>query len=108
MWMAVNGIERLQGPSPRKLPVTVRMLQNIRDRLDPIHSPNDAVLYFLIITAFFFLMRIGEYAYAGHWDYHKVLTGSDLAPKASGGPVDHFAQADEVVLWFKGSKTDQV
>ena len=64
------------------------------------------MLYFCIIAAFFFLLRIGEYAFSGRWGVKKVLTGIDVAPKAAGRGVRHFGAADEMVLWFKGSKTD--
>eukprot|EP00959_Pyramimonas_sp_CCMP1952_P044000 919674-Pyramimonas_sp.AAC.1 len=62
--MALNRIEKLQGPGAGK------HLRNTRRRFRPEKEPDDAVLCYLIITAFF-LMRIGEYAHAGYWDHKK-------------------------------------
>ena len=107
VWMALNGIERWQGPGQRKLPVTVRMLRRIRSMLDPTGTADDAALYLCIMFGFFFMMRIGEYAHSGSWDYKKVLTGLDIAPKKDGAEAPHFEVADELVLWFKASKADQ-
>ena len=107
IWMALNGIEKWQGPGKRKLPVTVQMLRRIRGMLDPVGKADDAALYLCIMLGFFFMMRIGEYAHSGQWDLKKVLTGLDIAPKAGGRAVPHFAAADEIVLWFKASKADQ-
>eukprot|EP00971_Amphidinium_carterae_P133330 2640837-Amphidinium_carterae.1 len=53
-------------------------------------------------------MRVTEYAYSNGWDYDKVLTGADVAPRAAGQETYYFKDADEVMLWFKASKADQV
>eukprot|EP00959_Pyramimonas_sp_CCMP1952_P263413 5508476-Pyramimonas_sp.AAC.1 len=66
--------------------------------LKPDTCADDAALYLCVIFAFFFMMRIGEYAHSGHWDLKKVLTGLDIAPKCKGEQVSLFAAADEVAL----------
>ena len=45
--------------------------------------------------------------YSGYWDHGKVLTGLDVAAKKDGVAAQHFGAADEIILWFKRSKTDQ-
>ena len=42
------------------------MLKWIRTQLRPECCANDAVLWAGLMLAFFFLMRIGEYAFSGH------------------------------------------
>ena len=51
-------------------------------------------------------MRIGEYAHSGSWDLKKVLTGVDVAGLLNGKPVRALTHADEIMVWFKASKTD--
>jgi hypothetical protein len=67
-----------------------------------------AVKWAALMVAFFFLIRIGEYAWSGGWDLEKVLAGADLSPKKKGEPCVRLAEADEVMLWFKSSKADQL
>ena len=50
------------------------MLKWIRTQLHPETCANDAVLWAGLTLALFFLMRVGEYAFSGHWDLKKVLT----------------------------------
>eukprot|EP00972_Heterocapsa_arctica_P112337 16431189-Heterocapsa_arctica.AAC.1 len=78
LWMALKGLERRRGPARRKMPTMPGMLWWIRSQLDPEGCPNDAVLWCGLMLAFFFLMRIGEYAHSGQWDHQKVLTPLDL------------------------------
>jgi hypothetical protein len=107
LWMAIKGLERRRGPARRKLPTTPGMLRWIRTQLRPESRPNDAVLWCGLMLAFFYLMRVGEYAHSGHWDRQKVLTPSDLKGQAGGCAVAHYKEADELLLRFKSSKADQ-
>ena len=104
LWMAVKGLTRRWGGSRRKLPTTPAMLRWIRRQLSPETKPDDAVLWAALVTAFFFLMRIGEYAYSNGWAMARVLTPADLRPQKEGQQVELFRDADEVMLRFKTSK----
>ena len=83
------------------------MLRWIRCQLSPETKPDDAVLWAALMTAFFFLMRIGEYAYSNGWAMDRVLTPADLRAQREGQQVELFSEADEVMLRFKKSKADQ-
>ena len=107
LWMALKGLERRGGPARRKLPTTPGMLKWIRTQLRPETCANDAVLWAVLVLAFFFLMRVGEYAFSGHWDLKKVLTPADFKGQAAGQPVTDYRRADEVLLRFESSKADQ-
>ena len=107
LWMALKGLERRRGPARRKLPTTPGMLKWIRTQLHPETCANDAVLWAGLMRAFFFLMRVGEYALSGHWDLKKVFTPADLKGPAAGQPVTDYRLADEIILRFKSSKADQ-
>ena len=89
LWMALKGLERRRGPARRKLPKTPGMLKWIRTQLHPETCANDAVLWACLMLAFFFLVRVGEYAFSGHWDL-KVLAPADLKGQAAGRPVTDY------------------
>ena len=105
--LALKGLERRNGRGRRKLPTTTGMLKWWKGTLDVDGDPNDALQWFAIVMAFFFLMRIGEYAFSGRWDLKKVLTPSSLQFRKDGCIVSTPAEADEILLHFKGSKADQ-
>ena len=81
VWMAIRGLKRRSGGGKRKLPTTPVMLRWIKDHLRPADNANDAILWLALSLAFFFLMRVGEYAHSGSWDLKKVLTPADLSAR---------------------------
>ena len=108
VWLALGGIKRLQGRVSRRLPITVSMLrwaeQHYASRDD------DGMVTFVAgLIAWFFLLRMGEYTTADKsgWRWDRVLTGRDVVPRCGGKEVKSFANADEIVIYIKGSKTDQ-
>ena len=105
-WMALKGLRKRHGPARRKLPTTPAMLEWIRGRLDPEHNPDDAILWGALCLAFFFLMRVGEYAHSGGWDLQKVLTPADVRGKDQNRDCRGYG-GDEVQVFFKQSKADQ-
>ena len=107
LWMALKGLEKRRGPTRRKLPTTPGMLKWIRTQLHLESCANDAVLWAGLMLAFFFLMRVGEYAFSGQWDMKKVPTPADLKGQAAGQPVTDYRLADEILLRSKSSKADQ-
>ncbi len=56
------------------------------------------VLFAAVLTAFFFLLRAGEYCYAGGVDLQRILRGRDVALKKDGVPVGAQEEPDEVDL----------
>ena len=106
--MALDGIKRMQGAGKRRKPVTPGMLRRIRAKLAPRRSFDHAVLWATVRVAWFFLLRLSEYAVhdGGHRDPKKGLQGRDVVPSCAGQRVASFALADEVVLTIRGSKTD--
>ena len=65
VWLSVKGLKRRYGAGRRKLPVTPQMLRWIRSTVDPAGRPDDAILWAALNLAFFYLMRVGEYAHSG-------------------------------------------
>lgn len=41
------------------------------------------------------------------WRWDRVLTGQDVTPRCKGKEVQRFQDTDEVVVYIKGSKTNQ-
>ena len=108
VWLALGGIKRLQGRASRRLPITVSMLRWAEERYTRGDS-DGLVLFVAAVTAWFFLLRMGEYTTndkAG-WRCDRVVTGRDVTPRREGKEVQQFRDADEIVLYIKGSKTDQ-
>ena len=72
-------------------------------------SPDERVLEAAGQLLWFFLLRSGEalVSDASPWHTDRVITGADVIPRRNGARVRDFADADEVVLHIKGSKTDQ-
>eukprot|EP00969_Alexandrium_andersonii_P242611 10716266-Alexandrium_andersonii.AAC.1 len=108
LWLALKGLARLQSARPRKFPAAAQMLKWLKDQYDIYKVPDHAVMWGALLLAWFFLMRLTEYAWSGRWDLEKVLTGADVAARSEGKAVTSFAQADEVMVWFKASKADQL
>ena len=105
----MRGLQRRQGVKERRHPVTVPMLRWLRDQLDIEVVPDHAVLWTAIDLAYFFLLRVSEYAATGADDIEKRgLRGLDLEGRKLGLPTPSFAEADELVLTIRGSKTDQL
>jgi hypothetical protein len=84
------------------------MLDWIHSQLD-LRRPNDVLLWAAINTAWFFLLRAGEYLQHNgrSWDYGKVLTGADIELRKGGNHLSAGEVPDEVVIRIRGSKTDQ-
>ena len=59
--LALRGVKRTQGAAQPRLPVTVGMLRYIRTLLD-LSRPEHLTKWTVLIVAFAFLMRVGEYA----------------------------------------------
>ena len=60
-------------------------------------------------VGYFFLLRASEYLVSSApWSYDAVLHGRDVVGRKEGVEQKGFSQADEVVIYIKRSKTDQL
>lgn len=54
-----------------------------------------------------FMVRFNKHAWCRGWDHHKVVTGADVSAKRDGMNVRSASDAEEVMVWLKGSEADQ-
>ena len=106
------GIAKDRDPIKRKFPATPRMLIWVKRHLHTeagLCPADAAALWAAYAIAFFFLLRASEYLVQPdkHWSLERVLHGSDAVPRAGGCDATSFREAQEVVVYIKGSKTDQ-
>ena len=107
IFMALEGVKRLQGGRKRKHPVTTGMLRWVSRRLYTEYF-DDIVLDCAVKTGWFFLLRVGEFAQSGGtWSLRRILLGVDVTFRSRNQEVRRAREADELVLNLKGSKTDQ-
>jgi integrase len=107
VWLALGGVKRALGERKRQWPATLPMMEWMEENFT---MGNDKfVVYAAAALAWFFLLRGGEYAEVEGqpWQLSRVLTGMDVIPRREGARVGTFKLADEVVVYLKGSKTDQ-
>eukprot|EP00974_Lingulodinium_polyedra_P050155 4822686-Lingulodinium_polyedra.AAC.1 len=80
---------------PCKFTATAQMLRWVRKQCDLEGSPDRAVMRSTLLLAWFFLMRLTEYAYVWSrlWDLEKVLTGADAAARKEGKAARSFRDA---------------
>ncbi|CAK0834605.1 unnamed protein product, partial [Prorocentrum cordatum] len=114
LWSTLAGLKRWQGPeTKRKKPVTPAMLERLRGFLQQeakLPEEGAVVIWAAIVMAFFFLLRASEYLLQDgrSWSFERVLHGEDVEPRRAGKRVPNFRDADEMVIYIKGSKTDQL
>ncbi|CAK0827211.1 unnamed protein product [Prorocentrum cordatum] len=114
LWSTLAGLKRWQGPeTKRKKPVIPAMLEWLRALLQheaKLPEEDAVVIWAAILTAFFFLLRASEYLLQDgrSWSFERVLHGEDVEPRKAGKRVPSFQDADEMVIYIKGSKTDQL
>lgn len=108
----LRAVKRRQGESPPKQPVTPDMLRVARDLVVDGSLRGDTVWAGLVM-AFGFLLRASEYlAYdsEGLFEDEYVIRWSEVSFRQGGKPVtpeDEGAMPDEIVIKFRGSKSDQ-
>ena len=110
LWMALGGLKKCYGDVHRKKPVTVAMINTIRDALSPQSRREGALAWAAVLLAFMFLLRASEYVgeTAGGTPLGpRGLRGRDVVARQQGRVVGDFADADEIVLTIRGSKTDK-
>ena len=112
IWAALNGFKRWQPETKRKYPVLPGMLVWIRRHLsscDTLSKGDQVILWAAIMVGFFFLLRASEFlvTVGRSWGSTRTLKGSDIEARKDNMQVTNFHQAEEVVIYLKGSKTDQ-
>ena len=112
LWAALSGFKRWQPETKRKypvLPVMMRWLyEHINDSSD-LSSKDKAVLWAALCTAFFFLLRASEYLVQNNreWSLKRVIKGQDVEGRKGNVRCDNLSEAEEIVIYLHGSKTDQ-
>ena len=112
IWAALNGFKRWQPETKRKYPVLPGMLVWIHRHLrscDTLSKGDQVILWAAIMVGFFFLLRASEFlvTVGRSWGSTRTLKGSDIEARKDNMQVTNFHQAEEVVIYLKGSKTDQ-
>ena len=112
VWAALAGIAKDRDPVKRKFPATPRMLLWVKRHLHNeagLGAADAAALWAAFAIGFFFMLRASEYLVQPdkHWSRERVIHGSDIVPRFEGCDSRSFSEAHEVVLYIKGSKTDQ-
>ncbi|CAK9010326.1 unnamed protein product [Durusdinium trenchii] len=112
IWAALNGYKRWQPETKRKYPVLPGMLTWIRRHLstsETLSKCDQVILWAAIMVGFFFLLRASEFlvTIGRSWGSTRTLKGSDIKARKDNKQVANFYQAEEIVIYLKGSKTDQ-
>ncbi|CAE8671228.1 unnamed protein product [Polarella glacialis] len=71
------------------------------------NAADRAALNAALHHAFFFLNRAREFCDSGGVDHEQILRGVDVVLKRNGMKADRWDAADEVVVQFRKTKTDQ-
>ena len=110
LWAAMGGLKRLENPTKRKYPVTVKMLRWLQNFLRDGGEYNEfdgIILWGAICLAFFFLLRASEYLVQNKsWSRSRVVRGKDLQFKLNNELCEP-EKAEELVVHITQSKTDQ-
>ena len=88
--------------------MTPEMLRWLGDHLAYGRSQEASLLWGALALGFFFLLRASEYLDVGYVDPQRGLRGSDVTLKLNGRALElgRIAEAEEVMLLVRGSKTD--
>ena len=112
MWAALNGFKRWQPDTKRKYPVLPSMLRWMKGHLANSESytrENATIIWAAIMVGFFFLLRASEFLVcsARSWSGKRVLKGVNVEGRKGNSPCPNISEAEEVVIYLTGSKTDQ-
>lgn len=112
LWAALSGFKRWQPETKRKYPVLPVMMKWLRSHIDgstEIQVKDKAALWAALCTAFFYLLRASEYLVQNNreWSLRRVLKGKDIEGRKDNMRCPNLSEAEEVVIYLYGSKTDQ-
>ena len=106
----LKGMMRLRGGRNPKKPVTVSMMRSLKEEMMKLAVQGDLdalAVYAGIITSYFFLLRISEYAAEdGRKASDSILRRCDVKFFRQGVECQWHENPDEVSLTLTGSKTD--
>lgn len=111
LWAALTGFKRWQPNVQRKYPVLPCMMRWMKQHVEGSESfsrGDKIALWAALATAFFFLLRASEYLVQANrsWSTKRVLKGCEVEGRAH-NQTCRIQNAQEVVIYLAGSKTDQ-
>ena len=111
LWAALTGFKRWQPDVRRKYPVLPCMMRWMKQHIDEVASfsrGDKIALWAAVVTAFFFLLRASEYLIQANrsWSTRRVLKGCEVEGRTN-NQTCRIQNAQEVVIYLAGSKTDQ-
>ena len=111
LWAALAGYKRWQPDTKRKYPVLPSMLRWIYRHLyeGEIDKQDACVVWAAVMVAFFYLLRASEYLVQQNrsWSEKRVLKGKDVEGRKDNKACANLSEAEELVIYLTGSKTDQ-
>ena len=113
IWAALSGYKRWQPATKRKYPVLPSMLLWMHQHLATSESYSRAdrlIIWAALMVGFFFLLRASEYlvTLGRSWGSTRTLRGCDVEGRSENKQVNNLHHAEEIVIYLKGSKTDQL
>ena len=113
IWAALSGYKRWQPATKRKYPVLPSMLLWMHQHLATRESFSRAdrlIIWAALMVGFFFLLRASEYlvTLGRSWGSTRTLRGCDIEGRSENKQVNNLHHAEEIVIYLKGSKTDQL
>ena len=112
IWILANAMERKSDKKPRRLGVTPDMMRWLHKQLDEEGQVGefkiDCVMLRAAVTlAWFFMLRIKEYADSGGVDMGMIVRGCDVKLSRDGEATTAEDEANELTLQFRKTKADQ-
>ena len=112
LWAALSGFKRWQPETKRKYPVLPVMMKWPHGHIEEcseLSVKDKAVLWAALCTAFFYLLRASEYLVQNNreWSLKRVLKGKDIEGRKNNMRCANLSEAEEIVIYLNGSKTDQ-
>ena len=111
LWAALAGYKRWQPDTKRKYPVLPSMLRWIHQHLHggAVEAKDACVVWAALMVAFFYLLRASEYLVQQNrsWSQRRVLKGKDVEGRKDNKACNNMSEAEELVIYLTGSKTDQ-
>ena len=105
--IALAALERTRPSARAKAPITVPLLRNIYQYLQRQHSVKHDIIWGSIVLAYFFCMRVGEYAKTTSGTNHAIRQSDITFCDSDGSTAHSLARAHSVTVFFRTSKKDQ-
>ena len=113
LWIVLNSLDRQSVKKPRRLGVTIPMLRWIGEHLQGgANSLGELkvdcrMLQGALLTAWFFMLRVREYADSGGIDEEMIVRGQDVQLTQRPAEEAGGEEIKEVTLQFRKTKADQ-